>query len=201
MQTKKSLSSLLLVLLLLASCAGPKNLFVLLHDPDGSVGAIEFTNEKGSMLVDKAGHGLTVAGPDSPPVPAKPMSQAEIEKTFKSALAAEPLPPESFLLYFESSSTSLTAQSRALMPQILAAIRSLESVDISIVGHTDRTGSMRYNLELSTGRAEKIRDLLVELGVVADHLQVTSHGEGNPLIATPDNVAEPKNRRVEVIVR
>lgn len=201
MKAIKSLSSLLLVLLLLASCAGPKSLFVLLPDPDGSVGAIELTNEKGSMRVDKAGEGVAVAGPESPPVSAKPMSQAEIEKTFKSALAAEPLLPERFLLYFESGSTNLTAQSLALIPQILAAIKARESVDISIVGHTDRTGSRRYNLKLSNSRAEKVRDLLIDQGAVAKHLQVTSHGEGNPLIATPDNVAEPKNRRVEVIVR
>ncbi len=201
MQIKKSLSGLLLVLLLLVSCACPKNVFVLLPDPDGSVGAIELTNEKGSILVDKAGEGLTVAGPNSPPVSAKPMSQAEIEETFKAALAAEPLQPESFLLYFESNSTSLTFQSQELMTQILASIRFRESVDISVVGHTDRAGSKRYNLKLSSRRAETIRDLLVEQGVLTQYLQVTSHGEGNPLIATPDNVVEPKNRRVEVVVR
>ena len=201
MQTKKPLLSLLLILLLLASCACPKNVFVLLPDSDGSVGAIELTNEKGSVLVDKAGEGLTVAGPDSPPLSAKVMSQAKIEQIFKAALAAEPLPPESFLLYFESGSSSLTAQSRDLIPQIMAAIKVRESVDIGVVGHADRAGSKRYNLILSSGRAELIRDLLVEQGVLAEWLQVTSHGEGNPLVATADNVAEPKNRRVEVIVR
>ena len=81
MQTKKSLLGLLLVLLLLVSCACPKNVFVLLPDPDGSVGAIELTNERGSILLDKAGEGLTVAGPNSPPLSAKPMSRAEIEET------------------------------------------------------------------------------------------------------------------------
>jgi outer membrane protein OmpA-like peptidoglycan-associated protein len=32
-------------------------------------------------------------------------------------------------------------------------------------------------------------------------IEVTSHGERNPLVQTPDNTAEPKNRRVEVTVR
>ena len=162
---------------------------------------IELTNEKGSVLVDKAGQGLTVAGSDSPPRLAKTMSQAEIEQTFKAALAAEPMPPESFLLYFESGSTVLTAQSRGLIAQILAIIKARESLDIGVVGHTDRTGSKRYNLKLSTERAEKVRDLLVGQGVLAQWLQVTSHGEGNPLVSTSDDVAESKNRRVEVIVR
>ncbi len=38
-------------------------------------------------------------------------------------------------------------------------------------------------------------------GVDPKGIRTTSHGEGNPLIPTKDNVAEPRNRRVEVIVR
>ena len=197
----KSCLTLLLVLLFLSSCAGSKNVFVLLPDSDGSVGAIELTNEKGSVLVDKAGQGLTVAGADASPQLTKTMSKAEIGQIFKAALAAEPLPPVSFLLYFQSDSTDLTALSQDLIKKILAAIKVRGSVDVSVVGHSDRAGSKRYNLKLSRARAEKIRDLLVGQGARAESLQVTSHGEGNPLVATLDNVAESKNRRVEVIVR
>lgn len=32
-------------------------------------------------------------------------------------------------------------------------------------------------------------------------LEITSHGEANPLVPTGDNVSEPRNRRVEVTVR
>jgi outer membrane protein OmpA-like peptidoglycan-associated protein len=56
-------------------------------------------------------------------------------------------------------------------------------------------------LLLSTERARHVRDQLVEKGVDAELISVTSHGEDNPLIPTPDEVAEPKNRRVEVVVR
>ena len=38
-------------------------------------------------------------------------------------------------------------------------------------------------------------------GINQDYLEVTSHGEGNPLVPTPDGVDEPRNRRVEVVVR
>ncbi len=200
MLNKKSILSLLMVLFLI-SCACPKNIFVLLPESDGTVGAIQLTNEKGSVLLDKAGEGLTVAGPDSPPQLVKVMSQAEIERTFKAALKAEPLPPESFLLYFETGSIILTASSRDLIGQIMVSIKTRESVDISIFGHSDRAGSKRYNLKLSTARAQKVYDLLVAQGVNTEFLQVTSHGEGNPLVVTADNVAEAKNRRVEVVVR
>jgi tetratricopeptide (TPR) repeat protein len=70
-----------------------------------------------------------------------------------------------------------------------------------VVGHTDRTGSRRGNMRLSTRRARTVAGLLAGRGVDPGILQVTSHGEENPLIPTPDNVPEPRNRRVEVIVR
>ena len=45
------------------------------------------------------------------------------------------------------------------------------------------------------------RDELVKLGAAADRVQVSGRGEREPLVATADEVAEPKNRRVEVTVR
>jgi outer membrane protein OmpA-like peptidoglycan-associated protein len=50
-------------------------------------------------------------------------------------------------------------------------------------------------------RARAVKTLLEEEGVDFERLETDSHGEGNPLIETADNVAEPRNRRVEVIVR
>ena len=46
-----------------------------------------------------------------------------------------------------------------------------------------------------------MRDILIGLGVGPDIIRIFSHGEGNPLIPTPDDVPEPRNRRVEVLVR
>jgi outer membrane protein OmpA-like peptidoglycan-associated protein len=46
-----------------------------------------------------------------------------------------------------------------------------------------------------------VAEFLVSRGVDPIILEITSHGEGNPLIKTPDGTAEPKNRRVEIVVR
>jgi len=46
-----------------------------------------------------------------------------------------------------------------------------------------------------------VADMLKEKGLKARELTVESHGERNPLVKTPDNTQEPKNRRVEVSVR
>jgi outer membrane protein OmpA-like peptidoglycan-associated protein len=46
-----------------------------------------------------------------------------------------------------------------------------------------------------------MRDELVKLGAAADRMQVSGRGEREPLVPTADEVAEPKNRRVEITVR
>ena len=46
-----------------------------------------------------------------------------------------------------------------------------------------------------------VRGLLVSRGASGEILQVTSHGEKNLLVSTPDETEEPRNRRVEVTVR
>lgn len=58
-----------------------------------------------------------------------------------------------------------------------------------------------YNLELSMQRASAVRDLLVKRGIKGEFMRISSHGEGNPLIPTDDNVAKARNRRSEVMVR
>jgi outer membrane protein OmpA-like peptidoglycan-associated protein len=184
----------------LAGCAS-RNLIVLLPDQDGSVGAIEVANARGSVTIAEPGVAVAVASADRTPKAAKPMSEEKISRMFREALAAEPRRPEIFLLYFQWDSARLPDHSTALIPQILAAIRDRESLDINVIGHADRIGDRKYNFILSRERARHVRDLLVEKGVDASLISVTFHGEDNPLIPTPDNVAEPKNRRAEVVVK
>jgi len=72
---------------------------------------------------------------------------------------------------------------------------------VSVVGHADTEGSRKMNQQLGMDRAMEIKNLLLSQGIDPSIIEVTSHGEGNPLVKTPDGVAEPRNRRVEVILR
>ena len=120
---------------------------------------------------------------------------------YGGALAAEPEQAVRFLLYFESGTSRLTIESEAQLPEIHRTIAQRQSKDISVIGHTDRVGSDEDNRVLSLERARMVADLLISQGAATEDLEITSHGESNPLIPTPDDTPEPKNRRVEVIVR
>ncbi len=70
-----------------------------------------------------------------------------------------------------------------------------------VIGHTDTVGTMSYNDQLSLARAERMREMLIELGIAPERIQARGRGKRELLIATPDDVREPRNRRVEINVR
>ena len=179
----------------------PKNRYVLIPDLNGVVGKLEVSSETGSQVLDKAFEATGLNSADEVPTAPKIMDEAEVRRIFKDALNAQPTPPVHFLLYFVTGATELTPKSMDQLPRVLQSIEDRRSVDLTVSGHTDRAGSKGYNRKLSLDRAKKVAEFLVSRGVNPQILEITSHGEGNPLVKTPDGVAEPKNRRVEVVVR
>ncbi len=71
---------------------------------------------------------------------------------------------------------------------------------IVLNGHTDTVGGAEYNFKLSLKRAEAVKAALIKRGVPADVIRTFGFGKTDPAIATGDNVAEPKNRRVEIFL-
>jgi outer membrane protein OmpA-like peptidoglycan-associated protein len=200
MAAKKALVLLMLSALWLGGCATGKTVVVLLPDPDGQAGEIEVSNKEGTTSLNQAGYAVSVSRGNAPQ-PAARMSEKEIKHIFAKALAVEPDAPAKYILYFFLDSIELKPDSRASMKEIIAEIEKRASSDVEVIGHTDRSGDAEFNMTLSRKRAEKVRNLLIAAGIAPAAIRVTFHGEGNPLIQTADNVHEPLNRRVEVIVR
>ena len=65
----------------------------------------------------------------------------------------------------------------------------------TVVGHTDTSGSVAYNLRLSERRAKATADALVSLGVPQTSLDVSWTGKSDLAVQTGDGVKEPLNRR------
>jgi len=70
-----------------------------------------------------------------------------------------------------------------------------------VIGHTDTVGSLDYNDRLSHARAERLREMLVGLGIPAGRIQAAGRGKRELLVPTEDNFSEARNRRVEISVR
>jgi len=191
---------LVVVLLGLASCARD-NLFVLVPQADGSTGAIQVMNAAGTQTIDRPNQAVRVGGAGSVPEAPAPLAAAQIDRTWGRAMQAAPRAPRRFLLYFQFGTDKLTPESETALPQILATIREYPAAEVTVIGHTDRVGTDESNLALGRERAEAIHTRLVAIGIPPNMVDATSHGEKNPLVPTADEVPEPRNRRVEVMVR
>ncbi len=197
---KQKMISVLLYIAFLSGCSS-KTQFVLMPDNEGKVGKMTITSEKGSQSLNKAWQSTDLDSPEALPSEPEILEEKEVKRIFAQALKAQPAPAVNFLFYFPKGSNEPTAESLALIPEIIATIASRQSKDVSVIGHSDRVGSEELNYKLSLKRAKCVAKLLISKGVNHDILEITSYGEAVPLIKTADEVAEPKNRRVEITVR
>jgi len=174
---------------------------VLLPDPgDGAVGRAVVSNPAGGVELAAARESTTVSSGQQP-APVTVLSEADANRLFGDVLSTLPPAPLQFVLYFRFESDDLTDESRALLPRVLDALRNRPFPDVAVIGHTDTTGSAAANVELGLRRANAIRAQLVQAGISANVIEVTSHGESDLLVKTADQVLEPRNRRVEITVR
>jgi outer membrane protein OmpA-like peptidoglycan-associated protein len=178
-----------------------RTLVALLPDPDsGAVGRATAASLSGSVELAEARASTVVSG-RSAPTPVKTLDEAESGRLFSDVLAALPSAPEHFVLNFEFDSDELTSESRALLPQVLNAVKGHPVPEVQVIGHTDTVGSPASNITLGMRRAEMIRKQLIDIGLDPTLIEIVSHGEADLLVATADDVPEPRNRRVEITVR
>jgi outer membrane protein OmpA-like peptidoglycan-associated protein len=178
---------------------GRDDLYVVVPGPDGTTGAVTITTAGEQHVLDRPYAAARIREPGR--VDIGTATEAEVRQAFGAALAARPSPPASFLLYFVEGKDELTAESQRVLPQVLAEIARRPDPEIAVIGHTDRMGTAALNDTLSLRRAERVRAELAKLGIAASRIEVAGRGEREPLVPTEDEVAEPRNRRVEISVR
>ncbi len=192
---------------LLGACAqeppkpppGPPELVVVVPDRDGKVGTVVVTGAQGGTTLNQAYSAARVD--PSAKVEARSVSEAEVKRVFSGAIAAQPLRPVSFLLYFQEGTDEYTPESKQAFEGVFAEIARRKAAEIAVIGHTDRVGTVEYNDALSLKRAERVRKDFIDRGIPNSAVSVAGRGEREPIIATPDEVSEPRNRRVEINVR
>ena len=184
---------------LLVGCATRNDLYVLLPGKDGKTGALVVDSDGKQQTLNTPYAAARVKNVGS--VDGFKSSESDVKQDFGPALAAQPKRPVSFYLYFKTDTDEFAPESKALVNQIFAEIARRPAPEIVIIGHTDRVGNAQYNDALSLRRAERCRDELIKLGIPKVRISVAGRGYREPEVPTADQVAEPRNRRVEISVR
>lgn len=187
---------MLSMMLSLTGCVSER--VILLPSKDGHPSAVTVRNENGEILlaapyeqgVQRSGYFRV-----------KPAKAALIQQRYAPALNAQPQRERRFMLFFETASDMPAADSLLTLEQIKSEIAGRPAAEIVIIGHTDRVGSEDENEALSARRVESVRTLLIDGGIEAARIDTAYRGEREPLVATPDGVSDPVNRRVEISVR
>ena len=191
-----AVAALIALALLTAPARPPDETVVVVPAADGHIGAVVVQRGDTRQLLNQA-----YATSRSGQAEVTTLSEAEVRRAFGRTLQALPPRPASFLLYFVIGTDELTDASKEELNKVLGALRERPVPDVLVVGHTDTQGDTASNDRLSAQRAERVKTYLVGIGIAAERIHTAGRGQRELLVPTADNVDEPRNRRVEIIVR
>ena len=103
-------------------------------------------------------------------------------------------------ILFDIDSYALKATTRTNAEKLSKTLNKYDETEIHVLGHTDNTGTEKYNLELSKKRAAAIHNYLVSNGIAEGRLSDTGYGEADPIATNETVEGKELNRRVEIVI-
>ncbi|MBQ4390393.1 MAG: OmpA family protein [Paludibacteraceae bacterium] len=101
-------------------------------------------------------------------------------------------------LFFASNRTRILSSSEKSLNDLYMFMQRNPEVRIKIMGHTDSVGKDAANQKLSEGRANAVRDDLIERGVAPERIEAIGYGESRPIDTNDTEEGRQNNRRVEI---
>jgi outer membrane protein OmpA-like peptidoglycan-associated protein len=99
---------------------------------------------------------------------------------------------------FDTDSYSLKPRFHDTLDSVILVLNEYPSTLITVMGHTDSTGSEQYNQNLSQQRALSVANYLSNKGVAQQRLAASGYGEAFPIAPNDTEAGRAKNRRVEI---
>ena len=101
---------------------------------------------------------------------------------------------------FATGRSDISASFAPILNQFATSLNQNQVTTVSIIGHTDSTGSDAINNPLSVDRANSARDYLVSRGVARNRIMTEGRGSREPIADNSNAQTRAKNRRVEIFV-
>ena len=128
-------------------------------------------------------------------------------RTASTSVTVNPPPPkpaERLVLHinFDTDKAVIRPADRAELQKAIDFVKQHPGQKISIEGHTDSTGTAKYNQGLSERRAAAVKDYLLKNGVTDGGMIATSgYGQTKPVASNSTKQGRFENRRVEIVVQ
>ena len=101
-------------------------------------------------------------------------------------------------MFFATNKTKILSTSDESLTDLEMFLKSNPNMKIRIMGHTDNVGKDEANQKLSEGRANAVRDELIQRGVPAERIEAIGYGESRPIDTNDTEEGRQNNRRVEI---
>jgi outer membrane protein OmpA-like peptidoglycan-associated protein len=112
--------------------------------------------------------------------------------------------PEQYVLYFDFASAKLSSVARPVVNHAADAIRRTVAKGnfshVKVIGYADTVGTTAGQDRLSLRRADTVRDELVRDGIDPTVIKTEGRGKLEPEVVTGDQVKNPRNRRVRIVI-
>ena len=99
---------------------------------------------------------------------------------------------------FAVNSSSIRPGMYSEIDRIAQVLSRYPQTTITVIGHTDSTGSESYNQQLSERRADSVKNALVQRGISPSRISAMGYGESAPIADNNTEYGRQQNRRVEV---
>ncbi|TSE19440.1 putative lipoprotein YiaD [Tepidimonas alkaliphilus] len=101
---------------------------------------------------------------------------------------------------FDVGRADIKPNFRSVLDTFADGLKRNPAARVTIIGHTDSTGSDAVNNPLSVNRAAAVRDYLVSRGVGIERIAIDGRGSREPIASNATPEGRAKNRRVEIFV-
>jgi|GEM_PF-245657 len=103
-------------------------------------------------------------------------------------------------IYFDLDKDTIKPKSRPVLDRAVAVLNEFNTIRIEVSGHTDSTGSVAYNKDLSGRRAASVKNYLVEHGIDTARIETRGAGPDEPVDTNKTAAGRAKNRRIEFTI-
>jgi outer membrane protein OmpA-like peptidoglycan-associated protein/ABC-type nitrate/sulfonate/bicarbonate transport system substrate-binding protein len=122
-----------------------------------------------------------------------------LKQTYSAEITTE-VSSRTYEIQFETGSAVIKPASYQVLDEILSSSVVAEGLKVGIYGHTDNTGSIAVNQELSEARAAAVKRYLVSKGLTEQRIESKGFGPAKPIADNATAAGRAKNRRVQIVL-
>ena len=102
---------------------------------------------------------------------------------------------------FASGKSDIQADFKPVLDSVVKVLLGYDKTAIEVEGHTDSTGSLSFNLELSESRASRVANYLKLQGISSQRIVHFGKGPMKPIATNQSSEGRAQNRRVEIRIK